>query len=206
MAQTISQEERICEFIPTERPPGYLYDIGVGSQSEYATLAKHYPKMKIVGLEPCPITFKNLITKFPGLLLPYGVWQEETNLDLYFSKTSLDAASVFAIGREQNVKIHARTLDSIDEQLGCPEDILLWMDVEGSELMALKGAVKLLQSRRVRWINLAVRDKWTGGTKACIKQEIDEFLIQFGYQEKLQYNHHNIKSEYWRCDAIYLPR
>jgi FkbM family methyltransferase len=202
--QEKNYERSICKFIDPDKKPITLLDIGVGLKSEYITLLKEYPDMASIGLEPCPMTFKTLVPKFPGLLLPYAVWKEPTNLDLYFSKSNLNAASVFAIGRDENVKVHARTLDSIDRQLGFPDRILLWIDVEGAELMALQGAIKLLGSGRVRWINIAVRNKWSDNVNASTREEVHQLLTKFGYQEKLQYNHHNRQSEFWRCDAIYV--
>lgn len=196
----------ICQFIQPNTSPEMLINLGVGSKRESSTLSKLYPAMKLIGLEPCPINFKQNITIFPGLLLPYAAWSEETSLDLYFSKSNLDGASVFAIGRDENVKVYARTLDSIDHQLGCPDHILLWMDIEGAELMALQGATKLLESGRVHWINIAVRNKWPGNMKASTREEVHQFLTKFGYKEKLQYNHHNRQSEFWRCDAIYVRK
>lgn len=194
----------ISQFISPTISPEMLINVGVGCKRESNTLSTLYPAMKSTGLEPCPITFKQNITTFPGILLPYAAWSEETYLDLYFSKSNLDAASVFAIGRDENVKVYARTLDSIDHQLGYPDRILLWMDIEGAELMALQGGTKLLESGRVNWINIAVRNKWSGNMKASTREEVHQFLTKFGYKEKLQYNHHNRQSEFWRCDAIYL--
>jgi FkbM family methyltransferase len=199
-----SFEQEICKFIPSNTLPKILIDVGIGLKSEYITLLEKYPEMLSVGLEPCPLIYKKLIPNFPGLLLPYAAWSEKSYLDLYFSKSNLDAASVFAIGRDENVKVCARTLDSIDRQLGFPDRILLWMDIEGAELMALQGATKLLESGRIGWINIAVRNKWSDNIKASTRERVHHFLTRFGYREKLQYNHHNRESEFWRCDAVYV--
>jgi FkbM family methyltransferase len=198
-------EQVICKFIPSNNPPKVLLDVGVGPKTEYLTLSEAYPDMLIVGLEPLPSCFNNLISKFPGILLPYAAWHQETSLELYPNTNNPEATSVFPseAGEKQALTVYTRTLDSIDRYLGYPDRILMWMDIEGAELMALKGARELLSSGRVRWINLEARDQWNR-VNACTKVELDNFLAQFGYQEKLQYNHHNRESPYGHRDVIYL--
>lgn len=198
-------EQVICKFIPPSNPPQILLDVGVSPKTEYLSLLEIYPHMRLIGLEPCPSCFNDLIPKFPGILLPYAAWHEETSLDLYINDANPEATSVFAhkSGEKNIVTVYARTLDSIDRHLGNLDRILLWMDIEGAELMALKGGSELLKSGRVRWINIEARDKWSQ-VGACVKSEVDNFLFQFGYKEKLQYNHHNRESSYGHRDVIYL--
>ncbi len=198
-------EEVICRFIHHNAPPKVLLDVGVGPKTEYLTLLEHYPDMRLIGLEPCIPTFLELIPKFSGILLPYGAWHEETCLELYISDNNLEISSVFPHknNEEKTQKIYTKTLDSIDKHLGYLDRILLWMDVEGAELMALKGAKNLLLSKRIKWINLEVRDHWSR-TDACVKQDIDELLIPLGYREKLQYNHHNRGTKAEHRDVIYV--
>ncbi len=204
-SQFQKNEQVICKFIPPNNPPKVLLDVGVGPKTEYLTLLEMYPDMRLIGLEPFPSCFNTLIPKFPGILLPYAAWSEEKSLELYINEANPEATSMFPhkSGEKNIVTVHGRTLDSIDKHLGNLDRILIWMDIEGSELMALKGSSELLKSGRVRWINIEARDKWSR-VGACVKQEVDDFLSQFGYQEKLQYNHHNRDSSYGHRDVIYL--
>lgn len=199
------QETVICRFIRADAPPKVLLDVGVGPKSEYITLSQQYPEMQVIGLEPCPDTFSIVKPKFPGILLPYAAWHEQAELDFFYTKKDLGGASFFVNNKEQLnvVKVQARTLDSLEEEIGNLDRIILWMDIEGSELIALKGAKNLLKSGKIRWINLEVRD-YPNRPGACTKAEIDRFLIPFGYHEKLQYNHHHRNTKREHKDIIYL--
>lgn len=73
------------------------------------------------------------------------------------------------------------TLDGFDWRMGCLDRILLWLDVEGSELPALRSGSRLLASGRVRWINL--EERRNGHCPAlgwCDPQELHAFLAGHG--------------------------
>jgi hypothetical protein len=94
------------------------------------------------------------------------------------------------------------TLDRFDEQMGQPERILLWIDIEGNELAAFRSGPRLLASGRVRWINL--EERCAGHRPAegwCDPRELDSFLTLNGYKRVAEYNRHATHQ-----DVIYIHK
>jgi FkbM family methyltransferase len=195
------KEEVISQFI--EKSPEAMFDIGVGPKSEYLTLGRRYPNMKIYGFEPCRVRFERLVPKFPGILMPYAAWDENAELKLHRKTKDAkfgDAPTIFNQGRNKlkiSESVSARTLDWLDDQLGNLDRILLWMDIEGAEMKALMGATRMLKDQRIKWLNLEVRPK---PKREIIPSEDDitGFLKIFGYKQVLKYS---INPDF--CDAIY---
>jgi len=204
-------ETTICEFI--DEPPLVMYDVGVGPKSEYMVLGEIYPDMKIVGMEPSRNFFLSLLPSFPGLLLPYAVWNEPAELELHRRSSEYDATdapTVFSVGpgkREltETETVTAKTLDWIDEQMGCLDRILLWMDIEGAELKALQGATKMLEEHRVKWLNLEVMPSEVPTEGWPLEQEISDFLAGYGYKLAHKYGMRKwYQPSKPHCDAIYV--
>jgi len=97
--------------------------------------------------------------------------------------------------------VEGMTLDMLDQETGYSDRILLWMDIEGYELEALRTGPQLLSSGRIRWINLEVRSRWNFKKDACTESEIDEFLAGYGYRKVITYNHYPSSHHH---DAIYI--
>jgi len=180
-------EETICQYI--KEPPLALYDIGVGNKTEWRTLLKRYPNMHVYGCEPHPQLFRKLTRIFPGGLVRVAIGMgDKAKLYLRKGSTNIGSTTVFPLDETEEVdEVNVWSLDQFDRWAGRWERILLWMDIEGSELNALKSGPALLESRRVNWINLEVRDEspcegW------CTAKEIDEFLTLYGYKKVLEYN------------------
>jgi FkbM family methyltransferase len=198
---TQSQNERvICRFISA--PPDAMYDLGVGPKTEYRTLGRLYPKMKIFGCEPSPVMYDRLLAaKFPGVLAKVAIGENEGTATLHYDPDDLKVASLYR-GGPLHTTVRIWSLDRFDAQMGAPDRILLWADIEGAELSAFRSGKKLFDSGRVKWINLEERrdgvptvEGWPTAT------QIKECLEGFGFERKLAYNRHNTHQ-----DAIYVHR
>ena len=139
--------------------PGALYDIGVGPKSEWRKLALAYPRMRVCGCEPHPAQHEALRkAKFPGPLVKAAIGEQEGVATLHVPTHDLKCCSLLAVPYANTTcEVEVWTLDRFDRQMGCPDRILLWLDVEGSELSALRSGPRLLASGRIRWINLEER-------------------------------------------------
>jgi len=187
-----TQEERestISRYI--KGSPNYFWDIGVGPKTEYLTLKKIYPEMKCLGLEPREEMFKSLKSKFPGLLLPYAISDKKGNVELHINNNLAEASGIIPSiipNKKVSYKVPALTLDEIDDYLSQPENILLWMDIEGAELIALKGGKKVLKSGRIKWINLEAREEWCAKRDGVVSiDQIKKELKKHNYDEVLRY-------------------
>ena len=182
-------EKTILEFI--KETPKAMYDIGVGIYAEWETLKLAFPSMEVFGCEPHPGEFQVLEPIYTGMLWQIGVGETSGKKILYLSETSEGRSSLLPYTGGNIAEVDIVTLDEFDAMAGKPDKILLWMDIEGGELSALKGGTELLSSGRVEWINLETRN-WVPQNFVDmgypVTSQIDEYLAKFGYVHTLRYN------------------
>ena len=194
------QEAVISKYI--QGPPTALYDIGIGNKTEWKTLHDLYTEMALYGCEPMLNHYPTMEKDFPGKIKQVAVGDISGNAKVYVRPASVpDGCETmidrFSIGVYEEVPMW--TLDQFDEWAGHQERILLWMDIEGFEYPALKGATKLLQSGRVKWINLeekrdlVVEGAWSS---PC---DIVKLLESYGYRRKLEYHIHKAHQDVIYC-------
>lgn len=184
--------------------PKALYDIGVGPKTEWQVLREIFPELHAFGVEANPEMVKDIERRgWEGPLLNKAISLELGFLTLkLYREDGLDASLLHIPNRPvaRQYQVPAMTLDQADEQFGQQSDILLWIDIEGEELAALKSGTSLMHSGRVKWINLEVREEspWEGG---CNAQDIEQHLTSIGYRKIVDYNFHPA-SRHW--DVIYF--
>lgn len=200
----ISKQEQheavICRFV--NESPAVLYDIGVGPKSEWRTLGRRYPDMRVVGCEPHPQQYNRLLQAgFPGPLANVAIGEREGTATLYAPTNNIGCASLHPIPYgNSSLEVKVWTLDRFDQQMGRLDKVLLWLDIEGGELSALRSGPQLIASGRVRWINLEERRGGYQPTKDwCKADELHDFLTSHGYVRVCDYNRHNTHQ-----DAIYI--
>lgn len=198
----IEHEKVISRYIKS--PPSALYDIGVGPKTEWKTLGELYPELKIFGVEANPDMCENIHKSgFTGMLINYAIYDQPGTLDLFvYREDGLDASLLKIKDRPVSKKycVDCITLDAADEMFSKQKEIILWMDIEGAELAALRSGEKLLRSKRVRWINLEARENppWE---KGCKGSDIENYLLGLGYKKIIEYNKH---PKVGHCDIIYV--
>jgi len=155
-------------------------DAGVGNVNSEA-----WGKEKgvvVIGFEPCTSLYNNLKDVYPGKLLnmvvldkdgeincwespKYGVWlfRDEDNIKENFKKV-----------KKKTIKLDSLEWEDFDE-------IHIWADIEGSELLMLKGATEMLSSGKVKWINLEVRED-IPAKGWCTTSQVYEFLGKYGFK------------------------
>lgn len=191
-------ESVICRYI--RGTPGAMYDIGVGPKSEWRTLGRKYPGMRIFGCEPNPVQYERLLkVPFPGPLASVAIGEHEGVGTLHYNPADPKCSTMHAVSyatTRRDVKVWS--LDRFDDNMGNPDRILLWMDIEGSELSALRSGPKLMASGRVRWINLeeVFQPKVPGW---CDRSDVHKVLTSHGYRRVATYNRHPTHQ-----DVIYL--
>lgn len=181
-----------------------IYDIGVGPKSEYLTLNNKFPLAKFYGLEANPNTYKEIEQKFPGTVLPMAVSETGETVRYVVHEQNVMASGLIPYDNAKDgeeIFVPSITLDNFDKRFESPNGILLWMDIEGYELKALRSGSELIRSGSVKLINLEVRPRWNGKSGGCTESEIDEHLAGFGYKKIFVYNHYPQSRHH---DAIYL--
>lgn len=167
------------------RPPKSFYDIGVGEGDEYKLVKEQFPELSLFGCEPYK---SERIKDFNGQLYPFGISPNEEEY-LSVSKVGTENGSISCHDDPdcRNVdRVKCITLDDFDRLCGEPDEIFLWMDIEGFELQAILSGTRLLSSGRVSWINLETRDKPLADW--CHRRQLDEVLLPLGFEAVLTYN------------------
>ncbi len=202
-------ERRICDYI--DGPPSAMYDIGVGDHSEWLTLGRMYPEMEIFGCEPNPSCFQDLCSKFSGQLLNVAIGQKMGQGVMHCPPNQRMWSTLHGPiqGYTNTFAVDVITLDEFDVRCGRPDNVLLWLDIEGSELDALTSGKALLTSGRVKWINLEVREEVPSSTW-CRYSEVDQFLKRHGFSKVLEYGHTRCPTAVYGdhavarfCDVLY---
>ena len=76
-----------------------------------------------------------------------------------------------------------------------PVDIV-WMDVQGAELLVLEGFGKELEKVKAIHTEVAVKEVYEG---ACLKPELDQFMRENGFKQVASHRNHE-----WEMDVIYV--
>lgn len=134
--------------------PEAFYDIGVGRKHEAQTIAREFPGVSIFGCEPNPRCYDDVKGKFPGNILNTAIGTRPHAV-LYPGKDFI-GSSVFPVYGDKPYSVPCMSLDEFDITAGKPDNVFLWMDIDGSELDALKSGDDLLRSGRVKAINLEI--------------------------------------------------
>jgi FkbM family methyltransferase len=144
----------------------------------------------VLWIEPINHIYQNLlqnIAQFPRQrALPYLIGAETGFVRLHLASNNGESSSIFPLGLhrhafpeiryENDMWVYSRTLDSLDIQ---GHDVLV-LDVQGAELLALKGAPETLQ--RMRWVQVEAYENalYEGG--ACLA-DIQQFMEAAGFRE-----------------------
>lgn len=177
------------------KPQVALYDVGVGPKTEWRALSEKWSGIKLFGCEPYPPTYERLVPgwkQLGGQLLNVAISPPGRTCTLHYRPDDPKICSLLPVEQRltRSMIVPSMTLDDFDELAGWQEAVLLWMDIEGFELQALRSGEKLMASGRVRWLNLEERlspgphPEWTD------RHELDAFLRDHGYTRMCDYNRH----------------
>jgi FkbM family methyltransferase len=161
---------------------------------------------KVIWVEAIPDVYQQLvnnISRFPNQIAICALLgdQNDVKVDFNLASNDLASSSVFEFGSELGFKrIHMQSkislrmmrLDSL-YTVETIADYEHWvLDVQGAELLVLRGAGNLLRTCKSLLIEISTREVYEGGASWA---EIEYFLSQFGlmplWQPKKQ-SHENI--------------
>jgi len=113
---------------------------------------------KVVAIEPSPNnveamrrSFSEEIARGQVVIVPKGVWHEDSTMTMSIYENSLLDSFVMNDRREnlgkprpREIELPVTTIDSIVEELGLEKVTFLKMDIEGAERNAIRGAAKTI--------------------------------------------------------------
>jgi 2-O-methyltransferase len=81
---------------------------------------------------------------------------------------------------QKEIKVKADTLDNWCAKNKVPSIDIMWIDVQGAELLVFKGAGKTLKNTRIIMTEVGLKPYYEGHT---LKADIDKFLLPLGFKE-----------------------
>lgn len=180
-------------------------DVGVGKP--YSEAWGREKKFVIIGLEPCIGRYNKCKDVYPGELLNVAVSDEDRELDCW-EETGGEHGTVVFKGEEHSgydlrrVKKKAIKLDNLEWKDF--DEIHIWADIEGSELLMLKGSTEMLLSGKVKWINLEIRVNAPKGSDGwATAKQVYDFLDEYGFKPMVKIDQLNVKKH---RDVIFIPK
>ncbi|TES92944.1 MAG: hypothetical protein E3J87_03410 [Candidatus Cloacimonadota bacterium] len=175
-------------------------DVGVGKPNSEAWSREE--DFTIIGLEPDTNRYNNLKDVYPGKLLNMVVSEKSGEIECW--EDSREGVVLF-LGEglvETFKKVKKKAIKLDDLEWGNFNEIHIWADIEGSELLMLKGATGMLSSGKVKWINLEIRKNppIEGWARA---EEVYGFLDKRGFKPGVSLGQlHERKHR----DVIFIPK
>ncbi len=198
----------ICNYMELlEWVPDIVVQVGIGLQSkEVDVMAESWPKTRFMGFEPHPSIVKSLKNGgYPGLIFECAIGDKQGKAILYAKNRHKDGSSLFPHSHHREgqkypeIEVSVYTLDHVfyRELLGFDE-VLLWIDCEGSELAVLRGGEKFLESVEVVNVEMTSKPRGEGWAKPF---DVHEFLNDHGLFRTWTHTHRSCRGQY---DAIYV--
>lgn len=137
--------------------PGTIINVGVGSAPELFVWKWLLPDVPRVGIDPRGLSASDW-TEF----VQFAAGEKAGEPTVYCNVCRSTACK--AEGHKRSPSVATITVDEVAAKYPAP--YFLWIDCEGSELAALRGAHRTLS--KTNWLNIEVRNfDWVGGELAA---------------------------------------
>jgi len=154
-----------------------FFDLGPGKKFSESYNKDLWEGYEIIGLEPDATRYANLKDSFPGILLNLAVSDKNQEIFGIIHDTSGFIAGGYP-GYTETTMVNAVTLDSVYEKYGPADEIIIWADIEGSELKMLRGATEVLKKTKKIIVELHTCPKTT---EWCNSTDVYNYLINLGF-------------------------
>ena len=176
--------------------PKIILDIGARDMEESIFFSKKYPNAKIISFECNPNTLEICRNKIVGIeniqLIDKAVNEIDGTCDFYsinkektittWKDGNQGASSLFlANGNyphetyvQDKVSVECVRLDTILSNLNVDEVDLIWMDLQGAEMLALKSLGKFLENVKIIYTEVEINPIYIG---QCLFKDVNSFLL-----------------------------
>ncbi len=197
--------------------PLVIFDVGANRGNTIHRFLDFFPSAKIFAFEPLPTLAKEIKEQFrnsPNIVIDASGIADKKGEQLFYVNTSVDTSSFLPskltglnsdpqVKNREQITVPVKTIrDSVREN-NLDHIHILKLDVQGSELNALKGAAQLLTDKKIDLIY----------TEAYfIQQYVDQplfpeialYLMDHGYQLQDIYKPIYGKGKLAWCDAVFV--
>jgi 2-O-methyltransferase len=179
--------------------PEVILDVGSRDLNESIELLSAFPSAKIIAFEPNPIQFsicQQRTQEYSNIsVYEYACSDEESLVDFYVVEGNVGASSMLEPihmpgGWDNNYQdrpwhkisgIKARRLENVLTELGIDKVDVIWMDVQGNELRALKGLGSYINT--VKMIHAEAAQKAYYKDQS-LKNDLEDWLQSQGFDTK----------------------
>lgn len=178
------ETEYLAAMLDDLRHDDVLFDVG----ANIGMVSLHAANLcRTVAFEPDPF-FRQRLNVNMGLNLdrvfalePIAVSDVDGTVQLFTDGADGNSPSLVRSGESQSVAVPARSLDSLMVEARLPRPTVIKLDIEGAEILALRGARGLLTgSDRPRALFIEVHDNFLPGFGSSAR-EVHELLAEYGY-------------------------
>ncbi len=181
-------------------PVTTIFDVGASEGESALEALNKFPEARVLGFEPHPSTFANLMTKvgrnprFQGFNIALGTDIGEVEMIEYdrFKANSLTPNNPHATRFDKHgrsIRVQETTLDSFCSEHSIDNVDLLKTDVEGFDLVVLQGSSSMLQKRAVKFVLVEFFDLLpTEGVFGGALMPFENLLGPFGFRFVAAYN------------------
>lgn len=187
--------------------PRKVYQIGVGlTFPEVAVMRENWPHLEFEAMEPHPWILHALTKRkrhpvhqpikdssYPGWLWPFAAGARDGRGVIYTGMQHKDGATLHrrydkeSDAKRQALRIRVRKIDTVWPDGPSCRDVLLWIDCEGSELAALRGAERFIEG--VDWVNVEITarrlaDTWSDPVAVHNWLEAHGFVLQHIHSQR----------------------
>lgn len=160
-------ERDFVSKLSLEEAGGVVIDVGANIGIYSIVLAKSHPRLKVIAVEASPTIFEWLarncsLNRLSNVtLVNAAVSDQDNSVTEFYERDSMSTMLKgflldFGIGDSEGKEgvtmrqVKTRTLDSIIESANLNGVSLLKLDVEGAEILAMRGAVNSLGQKKIK--------------------------------------------------------
>ena len=164
--RTVAIAKQLLGLVPDFGQSDDLFiDLGPGHLGSEAWVCREMrPDCRIIGLEPSPSRFDNLAPTYPGELLSRAISDHSGIVAGFIGKpvypAPLSDFKLVVEDTDNHIRKYNATdmtcssVDSLVEEFGPVRKVVVWADIEGSELAMLNGATRSLGDGTIVAVNL----------------------------------------------------
>lgn len=193
-----------------------IFDLGANTGITIKKYLNYFPNAKIHAFEPTieiEDELKNNFSNNKNIILNFKAVSDKNASVIFYKNKINDTNSIFpsvkigassdnACINEYSYHVETITLDEYCLNNNINEIDILKMDIQGAELLALKGAEKLLKNKKIKLIFTELYFKEQYKNQALF-HDIYSFLITFGYKLQDFYNPYFVDNLIAWCDVIF---
>jgi FkbM family methyltransferase len=213
--------ENFLQFIENKNDPLIIFDIGSRDCIQSIEFYKQFPNSKIYTFECNPNTLdicrKNIekyndritliegaVCDYDGITKFYPINQQKTITT--WEDGNPGASSIFKSNGTYTLETYVQDeiitnchrLDSVMNKYIIPKVDIIWMNLQGAELLALKGLGNYLQNVKYIHTEVSHKEMYTG---QVMFDELNNYILSNDFIIK-----NNLKLQGWQEDVIYIKK